>query len=226
MRALIILLFGLVINACNSPQEKHDNYGTQNAVSKNTSDCFVASDTIANLLEKAIKVDTLEYDNWQPFLYFKSGYFLNNRRKTALMVTELTDTTVLIKLYSYHDGNWILHSSVEGLDGPGASFSPMFDDFNFDGQTDIYIQVSASNGYSLSRGHLIIVDPLTLELEVHHEARDLANMKPDRKTHSIISVEVIECKSNLLKEVGIWTNKWVNGQLKTIKKDYPGEPIQ
>lgn len=223
---LKVVLPALTIGACNLPQESQDNDTTKGIVSEITFADFVTFDTIANLLDKATKVDTLEYDNPQPFLFFKSGYFIYSKQKSALIVTENTDTTIEVKLYAQKDGNWTFHASVENLEGPGASFHPSFDDYNFDGQKDIYIRVTASNGYSLSRGHLIIIDPLTRKLNIHHEARDLANLRPDNKTYSVLSEELINCKSTLYQEVGIWTNKWMNGQLKTIKKDYPCEPIK
>ncbi len=226
MRAtyLTILLFGLTIVACNRPETSQDNNVAQDTIAQNSSEDFVAFDTFANLLVKALKIDTLEYDNLKPFIFFKSGYFLNNKVKNTLVVTQISDTTISVKLYTIKDDNWLLNSTVENLDGPGVSFGPEFHDFNFDGQTDIYIQVTASNGYSLSRGHLITIDPLTLKLYAHEEARDLANMKPDKKTNSVFSEEVIWCKENGFEEVCKWTNKWDNGVLKFKEKNCPCEP--
>lgn len=77
--------------------------------------------------------------------------------------------------------------SIGGLDTFQSQFEAIFDDFNFDKQTDIYIQVSASNGRALSRGHLLTIDPLTKKIIQHAEARDLANMKPDPKTKTVVS---------------------------------------
>lgn len=224
--SLIILLWGLTIVACNPPETNQDNYLMQDTLALGNYGDFVATDTISNLFNKALNLDSLEYSNWKPFIFFKSGNFLKNKNKNVLLVTELSDTTISVKLYKANGNNLELNSSVENLNGPGMAFQPMYHDFNFDGQTDIYIQVTASNGYSLSRGHLITIDPLTMKLNYHPEAREFANMRPDKKTHSVISEEVIECKSNLMEEVGILTNKWIKGQLKTIKKKYPCESLK
>jgi hypothetical protein len=85
----------------------------------------------------------------------------------------------------------------------------------------IYIQVSASNGYVLSRGHLLMIDRLTKKFSKHNETRDLANMKPEPKTKIIISEEVIFCESLGMMKICKLTNKWIDGHLKTIKKDCP-----
>ncbi len=223
---ITLLFIGLLVAACNLPQTNQDKHKTRDTVVQNFSENSVSNDSLTHLLDKATKADSLEYADSQQFFFFKSGYFLDGRNKNALVIQALTDSTILVKLYSHKDTNWILQSTVENLDGPGPSFSLIFDDFNFDGQTDIYLQVTVSNGYSLSRGHLIIIDPVTLKLNVHHEARDLANMKPDKKTKSVISEEVIECNANLNKGIGKWTNQWVNGRLKTLKRDYSCEPLR
>lgn len=224
MRTLTILFLGVTIFSCNQTQITQEKVGVQDTSVQVTNRKVIQLDTIPGLLDKALKTDTLQFDNWEPFLFFKSGNFLNKTEKNAVLVHRPTDTTYSIKLYSISDNKWLISDKISGLDGLPIQFVPIFDDYNFDGQTDIYIQATTSNGYPLSRGHLIIVNQLTKKLEVHPEARDLANMKPDNKGHSVISEEVIWCKPNGFEEVCKWTNKWVNGLLKPIKKDCPCEP--
>lgn len=219
-----ICLWGLAFVACHHPEEKQESTVAKDKVAQNGSEEFVPIDTIAHLLAKAAKMDTLEFDNWRPFIFYKSGYFLNRKVKSALVVNEISDTTIAVKLYSLQGDNWLLNSTIENLDGPGIAFGPKFDDYYFDGQTDVYIQVTISNGYSLSRGHLLTINPFTLKLQNHPEARDLGNMRPDIKSNSVISDEVIWCKSDGFKEVCKRTNKWDKGVLKFIDKQCPCEP--
>jgi hypothetical protein len=97
-------------------------------------------------------------------------------------------------------------------------FSLTLNDFNFDGQIDIYIQVSATNGWSLSKGHLLLIDPRTKKLEFHKETEDFANMIPDQNTKTIFTEEWQGYNSDGNPQLTILTNKWVKGRLKTISK--------
>jgi hypothetical protein len=178
----------------------------------------VTADTIIGLLDKSLTTDTIESYNSEPFLFFKSGHFLDKTEKNAIWVNCPTDSTYSIKLYLIRDNKWVMADSVTGFDAFPSQFDPIFDDFNFDKQTDIFIQASASNGWSLSRGHLLIVDPLTKKLTLHKEARDLANMKPDPKTKTVTSEIWNGYNGKGQNQLTIFTNKWVDGKLKTVKK--------
>lgn len=223
-QTLILVPLMPCIFYCNQSKRNQEKKVIHDSLNLSTNIKINHHDTIPELMAKALINDTLEYDSWKPFIFFKSGKFLSTTKKNAVLVTCPTDTTYTIKLYSVVHNKWQLSDSVTQLDAYPIFFVPVYDDYNFDGQTDIYIQVNNSNGYCLSRGNLIIIDPLTENLEVHKEARNLANMKPNKETHSVISEELIWCNSNGFKEIGIWTNKWVNGVLKTMKKKYPCEP--
>ena len=217
MRTLTILLLGLTIFSCNQSQTAQDKNVIQDTVAQTATHKIVKLDTISGLLDKALKADTLEFDNWEPFLFFKSGNFLSKTEKNVIIVHCPTDTTYSINLYSIKDNKWLLFDSVSGLEAFPTQFAPIFDDYNFDGQKDVYIQVSASNGWSLSRGHLLIVDPLPKKLIIHKEARELANMKPDPTTKTIVSELWNGYNIQGQHQLTIFTNKWINGQLKTIK---------
>jgi hypothetical protein len=224
-RTFIKLLIGLLVISCNQIKKNQEKSLNQNSEVKPVPDSHLISrNIIAGLLDKALSSDTFYFDSIEPFLYFKSGYFLDKNKKSAIFIHCTTDSTYSVQLYSANNSRWQLTDSVGGLDAFTVQFFPIFDDYNFDQQNDIYIQVTVSNGYSLSRGHLILINPRTGKLEIHQEARKLANMKPDKKTQSIISEEAIWCKKSGFKEVGVWTHKWEKGVLKTIKKDYPCEP--
>ena len=224
MRTLAILLLGLTILSCNQTQTPQDKIVTQGTISKTVANKETTLEKITRLLDKALTVDTLEFNNEfeanQSFLFFKSGHIISKSEKNALVVVCPTDTTYMVKLFSIQSNKWNLSDSIGGLDAFPTQFDPIFDDYNFDGQTDIYIQVSASNGWSLSRGHLIIIEPKTKKFELHKETRDFANMKPDIKTKTVKSELWNGYDTKNRHQLTIFTNKWVNGQLKTIgKKD-------
>lgn len=218
MRTLTILLFGLTIFSCNQTQTSQAKIVSNDTITQTTNQAV----SIAELLEKAVTADTLEFNNQfennQSFLFFKSGHMISKTEKNALIVVCPTDTTYTVRLYSIQSNKWNISDSISGLDAFPTQFDPIFDDYNFDGQTDIYIQVSASNGWSLSRGHLIIIDPKTKMFDLHEETRDFANMTPDMKTKTVKTELWNGYDMENRHQLTIITNKWVNGKLKTISK--------
>lgn len=222
IRTFTILLLGLTIFSCNQTQTTQDKIVTQDTISKTVAVIDTVLDKINGLLDKALTADTLEFNNEfesnQSFLFFKSGHIISKTEKNAVVVVCPTDTTYTVRLYSIQNNKWNLSDSISGLDAFPTQFDPIFNDYNFDGQTDIYIQVSASNGWSLSRGHLIIIDPKTKKFELHSETRDFANMTLDVKTKTVKTELWNGYDMKGRHQLTIFTNKWVNGQLKTISK--------
>ena len=222
IRTLTILFLGLTIFSCNQTQTRQDKIVTQDTTSKTVAVKDTVQIKIAELLNKALTADTLEFNNEfetnQSFLFFKSGHIISKTEINALVVVCQTDTTYAVRLYSIQNNKWNLPDSINGLDAFPTQFDQVFDDYNFDGQTDIYIQVSASNGWSLSRGHLIIIDPKTKRFELHKETREFSNMTPDVKTKTVKTELWNGYDIKNRHQLTIFTNKWVNGKLKTISK--------
>ena len=207
MQKLTIFILGLVLISCNQVSKKQQTTTNSDSLSVEKTTIKELKDSVIKLLDIATTKDTLEFQSSEPFLFLKSGNILSS-----------TDTTYTLRLYSLRNKNWELTDSVAKLEAFPSQFELTLDDYNFDKQKDIYIQVSASQGYSLSRGHLFIIDPVTKKLTRHEEARDLANMKPDPKTKTVVSEIWNGYNNKNQHELTIFTNKWLNGQLKTIKK--------
>jgi len=224
MRTLTILLFGLTIFSCYQSHTTQDKVVTPDTISKPAIKTDTVLKIITELLDKSLTRDTMEFNNefefdtYKSFLFFKSGQIISKTEKNALVVVCPTDTTYTVRLYSIQNNLWNISDSISGLDAFPTQFDPIFDDYNFDGQTDIYIQVSASNGWSLSRGHLIIIDPKTKKFDLHKETRDFANMTPDLKTKTVKTELWNGYDMKGRHQLTIFTNKWVNGKLKTISK--------
>ena len=218
MHKLTIFILGLVLISCNQVSTKQQMKDKSDSLSVDKTTIKELRDSVTRLLDIATTKDTLEIKNSEPFLFFKSGTILSSTEKNAIVIVCPTDTTYEIRLYSQKNKSWELTDSVAKLDAFASQFELTLDDYNFDKQKDIYIQVSASQGYSLSRGHLFIIDPVTKKLTRHEEARDLANMKPDPKTKTVVSEIWNGYNYKNQHELTVFTNKWLNGQLKTIKK--------
>jgi len=224
MRTFTTLLFGLTIFSCNQTQTTENKVVAQDTIVQTQTVKNKLVGNVTELLKKALTSDTVEFNNefefdtYKSFLFFKSGDILRKTEKNAVVVTCPTDSTYTVKLYSLQSDQWKLSDSISELDAFPTQFDPIFDDYNFDGQTDIYIQVSASNGWSLSRGHLIIIDPKTKKFELHSETRDFANMTIDVKTKTVKTELWNGYDMKGRHQLTIFINKWVNGQLKTISK--------
>lgn len=218
-RILIGLVFTLMLWSCNQlRQTKRSASSNQNTATELSAYENSRVDSIALFLEKALCVDTFEVDHFGPFLFFKSGYMLSKDEKSAVAIYSSTDTTYCVQLYSMRERKWELSDSIDGLDALPMQFDLIFDDYNFDEQTDLYIQVTASNGWSLSRGHLITIDPKTKKLKLHTETRDFANMTPDKRTKTVRTELWNGYNKNGSVQLTVFTNKWIAGKLKTIRK--------
>lgn len=170
------------------------------------------------LFEEAQHAEYVDFtrDNPTEFLYFKSGFFLDKSSKHALVISSKDFKMYKIQNYILNKNNWELINQIDSLEAFPSQFEITFDDYNFDEQTDIFIQVSVSQGYSLSKGHLIIINPKTKKFELHEEARNLGNMKPDFDQKVVFSELSHGVNLNNNREISILSNKWVDGKLKTI----------
>jgi hypothetical protein len=173
------------------------------------------TDTLYKLLDSARTADTLTLEQSMPFLFFQSGHLFSNTEKHAVAVSSPTDSTAQIKLYHLRDHTWQLMDSLDGLPANTIAFHAIYADYNFDAQPDIYIQQSASNGYVMSRGYLLLIDPFTGKISPHMETGDLANMRPDAKSLTVFS-EDWQVADHDKNPVCTLHNKWVSGVLKTI----------
>lgn len=200
-----------------SPDSLISNTNTTNSVD---SIIKINTDTLYKLLDKSTSLDTFEFRNFEPFLFLKTGKLLSGTKKNAILINCPTDSTYKVDLYEMLSDKWTKFDEIDGLEAFPVQFFLNFQDYNFDGETDIYLQCSASQGYSLSRGHLLTFNSETHKFDQHPEARDLANMQPNARTKIVISEDAYYGDKGF-QGVCDLTNKWINGKLKTIKKKCP-----
>lgn len=202
--------------SCKKQEKNNLNIDIKNS-KKLVSKKNITRDTLKVFLEKALKVDTLEFDNWEPFLFIKSGYILSKKEKNAIIVFCPTDSTYEVEFYTEQNKKWIKNDEVNNMEANPMQFYLNFEDYNFDGQKDIYLQKSASNGWSLSKGYLFTINPFTKKLTEHKETRDLANMRPSYKEKIIYTDEINY--SARFRKINRRINKWENGKLVSLAID-------
>lgn len=212
MKTILSLLIAILIISCNRTTEK-------STVNKSEDLQSVITDTnVYSILQNNASKDSIEVSNWDPFYYLKTGYFLNSKEKNALLIRK-GDSLYNIELYSYTNDNWVKNSELHNIELKPTQLYITFQDYNFDNKPDIYLQCTASNGYPISRGQLITIEHETGKMNIHPEARNLGNMKPDPTKKVIISEEWNECIAT--KAPCLITNKWKNGKLIYIDKTCP-----
>ena len=220
--SILFLIQLTIFFACNNSKKKEvkaeiNIHKTSDLQDKN--DKIIKSDTLYKLLDFAKNVDTLEFQSNEPFLYIKTGNLFSKKEKSAILVNCATDTTYNIKLYSNIRGRWIKSDEISNLDVFPMQYEVSILDYNFDGFKDIYLNSSSSQGYSLSRGHLLTVNPNSRKFERHLETRNLANLFPDTKTKSVAADDVEYLKDGN-KRILKLIYKWENGKLKYLKKEF------
>ncbi|WP_395052052.1 XAC2610-related protein [Flavobacterium sp.] len=181
----------------------------------------VKQDTIYKLLEKSTEIDTLEFSNKVPFLFIKTGKIFSETTKNAILVSCPTDKTYKIELYTLINKKWSKSDEIDKLEVQLSQYEILFKDYNFDNFADIYLNATSSQGISLSRGNLLIVNSLTKKLEKHTETRNLANIFPDKKTKTIFVDSIAYEKDG--KRIWNLIYKWENGKLKNTKRKIRNE---
>ena len=206
---IFILLTSCTTNENNPIQKETETLQEKESIQKTT----------PGLLTSALKVDSLEYQDIEPFIYFKAGNILTSKEKHAIAIQSPADSTFTIDLYKSTDGQWKLLDHLDTLEAIHIQFHPTFADYNFDNIKDLYIQLTASNGYVMSRGHLITID--NEKLIPHPEVREAANLTPDKVNKFLIADELIECKNTLGLEPCKRTYVWMEGHLEKRERKMP-----
>jgi hypothetical protein len=214
---LILLLF-----SCKNETEKKIN-SSNKQIEKHKIESVIIVDTLYKLLEKAKTKDTIEFSNQEPFLFIKSGNLFSKNQKSAIIVNCPSDTIYKIELYNLVNKEWKKTDELNDLEVPYQQYEIEFKDYNFDNFKDIYLNSTSSNGISMSKGYLLIVNSLTKKFENHLETKNLNNMFPDKKTKSVL-VDSVDYSANG-KIVWNLIYKWKNGKLINTNEKIKTEQI-
>lgn len=220
---IVSILITALFTSCTQPNKEKKKEVKSDAIIQDSIPITIEAFLI-NTLENGI--DATEFNAIATYGYFKSGHFLDKNNSHALTITYTKDSTYAVRIYQIRPQQLILLDSIEGLEASPSEFYITYADYNFDGQTDMFIEVSKSTDFLFYSGHLVTIDPKSKKFIQHPEARELANLKPDSSARVVFSEEPVSCRYTGKKETCKWTNEWVNGRLTTTKKDCPCEAYQ
>jgi hypothetical protein len=211
------------IQKSNIPTDSTSFVADANLPQKTISQDVLNIDSLYKLLEKSLVLDTFIFEKITipNLFYLKVGNFLSPFEKNAILMFCPNDSIFQLEYYTQKENKWIKNDSWGKKNAFSIYFYVDYQDFNFDEQNDIFIQRNVSNGASLRTGYLLILNPKTKKIEYHAEARKLNSMEVDVETKSIISEELVDCNDGMKLHVQYWTNKWIKGKLKTVKKNNP-----
>lgn len=146
----------------------------------------------------------------------KSGYLFSKDKEHAVELTPTeTDTENIISLYEVDGGRKVFLDSLRIGEVLGIQCDFIFADYNFDGQIDLYVQATVSNGLAFSYGYLIIMDKDLMKMREYKEARNLASIYPNPQLSIVFSDSLVsDFKGN---RVYKQKNKWINGKLVQVR---------
>lgn len=155
-------------------------------IKSNSDSLLLEKDFLTTCLDNSVELDSANWYEINPFKDFQSGYLLNDTVINAVYIEE-HDTLCDMNLYKLEAGNWELITSIQDLEFSSLSYEISFLDFNFDGTNDIFMRTSASNGYVMSRGHLIEYNLANNELIIHDELVEYSNFSINKETQQLIA---------------------------------------
>ncbi|MGH1338081.1 MAG: XAC2610-related protein [Aureispira sp.] len=182
-----------------------------------------AADSIYQFLKNRGELETPFLSQELPLLFFWSGFIFSPTEEEALLITTPDGQDYQVDILSFVQGKWLPKTQLV-VGGNPVAFACYLEDFNFDGIQDLFLQTSISNGYPISRGHLILVDKKTKKLTVVEKAKKLGNLGVDSLQQMVLSEEVIWCEKDASRAACQWYHRWEKGSLVLDRKECPCIP--
>jgi hypothetical protein len=198
LRRILFFICACAVVGCagNQDQPKEDSLSLK---SKEESSFAQLHDSLQFWLGEATVKDSVEYSSWSRdnFLFIKSGRVICDSLRNAVVIYSSTDSTVRVDLYELSDNAYSKKNKVIELPGPTVAFNVVFEDYNFDGYNDLFIQQSCSNGITMRLGHVLIYEPLASagEFRIHHEFDSIRNPRPGPDRKMVVGDSIIWCKA-------------------------------
>ncbi|NOQ75290.1 MAG: hypothetical protein GQ574_24985 [Crocinitomix sp.] len=172
-------------------------------------------DFLKTSLRNSLALDSSDCFETKPFKAFESGFLLNDSVQNAIYVEQL-DSTCNIHLYELKMNEWVLVFQKFDLAFNSLYFDLNYIDFNFDGTKDLFMRMTCSNGYAISRGHLFEYDPIEKELILHTEVEHLGNFSADNDNKYLVAEDSEECKVGFKRSPVQIQFKLINGTLTEV----------
>lgn len=231
----------LVVFSCTTGLDNKTNPVTEDRLQANTAanidnvlkDINLA-DTIRNLMAVGLSKDTFEYKAFYNenssylLLYFKTGNLFNSKTKHAITLYSINDTTIQCALHDLAGDKWT--DRVSNISMPIDGFSPAyfhvwFDDYNFDGNKDLYIHFYQSMSVAHAYGYILTFNPHNHSLTLHPETIEIPNLDIDTKSKTLTSTVYSNPNIDTENFKVVSNYGWTNGMLHLIsKKRHPLKP--
>ena len=197
-KLILIFLLSLFVTFCQR----------KNSISDLEINTIISNDTITQFEKLAIKNDTLEYVNFDPFIFLKSGHLFGENKKQYIKLSVKSEKVMHLELYILKNDTWIINDRLDlNNDFILPSFNYKIKDYNFDSCNDLYIQRFSTNGLGMSYGYLITLNK-NLKMNHQQETDDLSNMTIDYEHEQLISDSIISNINGrfILKNYYYWKN--------------------
>lgn len=197
-KLILIFLLSLLVTFCQR----------KNSISDLEINTIISNDTITQFEKLAIKNDTLEYVNFDPFIFLKSGHLFGKNKKQYIKLSVKSEKVMHLELYILKNDTWIMNDRLDlNNDFILPSFNYKIKDYNFDSCNDLYIQRFSKNGLGMSHGYLITINK-NLKMNHQQETDDLSNMTIDYEHEQLISDSIISNINGrfILKNYYYWKN--------------------
>lgn len=212
-------LFFVVASSCFfscKPAEKKEQVVNE-VVDTAKASVVIDEVTIKQLLDKSQSSDTIQMYSAQPFVFYKTGYLFDTKMRHSLVVTCLQDDQYKVRIYEVNDSGWSLVDVAGPLKANRAAFYIESKDYNFDSEADIYIQSDYSNGYPISTGHILLINPVTKKMTICPNSAQYGNLYADASNKTLRS----ESKYSGAVQPGeekiiVRTSKWIKDHFETI----------
>lgn len=193
MRSFTILILTTSLACCRSADTVDANRSADTATTG-----FGLADSVERLAQESVGLDSLNYISFlgemKPYklLYFNIGNLYFKDSKNAIALYSVNDTTIEFLVFEKGNNAWTATSAPGRLfiyEFSPAFFRTQYEDFNFDGIPDLYVNFYTTVRVADSHGYVLTFDADSKSLKLHEETVNIPNISVDRKTQAIISTE-------------------------------------
>jgi hypothetical protein len=220
MKSILYSIIVISLFSCNDT--KTDKVVDTIPVQNPTESSLVIRDTCINFMNDCLHNDSCIYqwfydDLHLELAYVKTGNFIFGDKLSGIIIYTPTDSTIAIEHFIKENEAWQPIDAKIDMPTDWLTFETDYQDYNFDGIIDVYLNVGVMNGSGLSYGYLLTIDEKG-KFKFHPESAEIKNMDPDPKRKIVWANAVEYCKEEKIICDEIYT--WKNDTLTMVKRNF------